>query len=242
MEQCEGEPGGRRPGHPRADTLRVLTALRRFLRDGTPWRGLQATEAEASGSTLRRALARWADGDVLGQAHRLMVGLLRRPGAALIVDSCSVRAKRGGELTGPNPTDRGKKDTKYHLAVTKDGLPLACAATGANINDTVLFGRLFRMALLVASRIRTAYADRGYDAEANRDLCRRHGVRPRIGKRGTGHGSGLGRKRWPVERIHAWLLENKRLGLRYDRKAVIIEALLHMACLLMVAPKLMQKL
>jgi hypothetical protein len=25
-----------------------------------------------------------------------------------------VRAKRGGDLTGPNPTDRGKRGTKYH--------------------------------------------------------------------------------------------------------------------------------
>ena len=32
----------------------------------------------------------------------------------LILDSCSVRAKRGGDLTGPNPTDRGKRGTKYH--------------------------------------------------------------------------------------------------------------------------------
>jgi hypothetical protein len=30
----------------------------------------------------------------------------------LILDSCSVRAKRGGDLTGPNPTDRGKRGTK----------------------------------------------------------------------------------------------------------------------------------
>lgn len=30
----------------------------------------------------------------------------------LIVDSCSVHAKHGGELTGSKPTDRGKKGTK----------------------------------------------------------------------------------------------------------------------------------
>jgi hypothetical protein len=29
----------------------------------------------------------------------------------LILDTCSVRAKRGGDLTGPNPTDRGKRGT-----------------------------------------------------------------------------------------------------------------------------------
>src|SRR5688572_21150331 len=70
----------------------------------------------------------------------------------LILDSCSVRAKRGGYLVGPNPTDRGKRGTKYHLAVTSDGVPVACAATAANVNDTVLFERLFLTAFAVIAR------------------------------------------------------------------------------------------
>src|SRR3954466_12840652 len=55
IERCEvpGEPG---PGHPPAETVRVLATLRRFLREGTPWRSLRATSAQASGSTLRRRL------------------------------------------------------------------------------------------------------------------------------------------------------------------------------------------
>ena len=247
IEQCEAEAGAgevktRRPGHPRTETLRVVATLRRFLREGTPWRGLRASKEQASGSTLRRALARWSETDVLGRAHRLVVGLLRRPGRDLIVDSSSARAKRGGDLAGPNPTDRGKGGTKYHLAVTRDGLPVACAATGANVNDTTMFAALFRAALRVMGRITTAYADRGYDAESHRALCRAHQVRPQIAKRNTKHGSGLGKKRWPVERTHAWLLENKRLNLRYDRKGVIVEALLNTACLLMVVPRLAREL
>ena len=46
--------------------------------------------------------------------------------------------QKGGELTGPNPTDRGKLGTKYHLLVTADGLPLAVAVTGANRHDSML--------------------------------------------------------------------------------------------------------
>ena len=222
--------------------MRVLTTLRRFLREGTPWRSLRASDEEASGSTLRRTLARWAETDVLGQAHALVASLLRHPGRDLIVDSSSVRAKRGGDLTGPNPTDRGKKGTKCHVAVTRHGIPVACVVTGANVNDTTMFARLFRAALSVMARIKSVLADRGYDAESNRDLCQCRGARPRIGRRNTRHGSGLGRRRWPVERTNAWLLENKRLGLRYDRKGFIVEALLHTACLLLVVPKLARDL
>ena len=137
------------PGHPPTETVRVLATLRRFLREGTPWRSLRATKTSASGSTLRRRLADWAQTDVLRHMHSMLIGMLRsQPDTALdlIVDSCSVRAKRGGELTGPNPTDRSKKGTKYHVAVNGDGLPVACLATAANVNETTMFERLFQAA------------------------------------------------------------------------------------------------
>jgi transposase len=112
---CEVPPQAG-PGHPRSETVRVLATLRRFLREGTPWRSLRASAGQASGSTLRRFLARWAETGVLAKVHALLVAMLRG-NPTLILDSCSVRAKRGGELTGPNPTDRAKMGTKYHLAV-----------------------------------------------------------------------------------------------------------------------------
>ena len=232
VERCEGrgEPG---PGHPPAATVRVLAALRRFLREGTPWRSLRATSAQASGSALRRRLADWAGINLLQRVHALLRG-----DPDLILDSCSVRAKRGGDLTGPNPTDRGKRGTKYHIATTGDGVPVACAATAANVNDTLLFERLFLTAFAVVARIGTVFADKGYDAEPHRELCRAFGAEPRLHKRGRPRGSGLGERRWPVERSNAWLLENKRLTLRYDRLGFVVQSLLQAACLFLVAGRL----
>jgi DDE family transposase len=157
-----GAGRGRRAGRgrPLSDTVRVLATLRRFLREGTPWRSLSATEDQASGSTLRRCLVRWAETGLLAKVHALLVGMLRGH-PDLILDSCSVRAKRGGDLTGPNPTDRAKKGTKYHLAVDGDGVPVACAATAANVSDTLVFERLFLAAFAVVARIRTVFADKG---------------------------------------------------------------------------------
>jgi len=155
----------------------------------------------------------------------MLVAMLRGD-PDLILDSCSVRAKRGGELTGPNPTDRAKRGTKYHIAVTGDGVPVACTATAANVNDTVLFEPLFLGAFAVMARIGTVFADRGYDAESNRILCRSFAAEPRIHKRWQPRGSGLGQRRWPVERSNAWLLENRRLALRYDRLGFIVQSLL----------------
>lgn len=115
IDAC-AEPRARQRGHPPAETIRVLATLRQFLRDGIPWRSLTATADQASGSTLRRHLENWARNCVLQKVHAVLVAMLR--GAPdLILDTCSVRATRGGDLTGPNPTDRGKSGTKYHVAV-----------------------------------------------------------------------------------------------------------------------------
>ena len=111
-------------GHPRSATIRVVATLRQFLREGTPWRSLTATVGQVSGSTLRRHLEPWARIGVLAQVHGVLVSMVRGD-PTLILDTCSVRAKRGGDLTGPNPTDRGKPGTKYHIATTGDGVPVA---------------------------------------------------------------------------------------------------------------------
>lgn len=195
--------------------------MRRFLREGAPWRSLTATEEQASGSTLCRRLARWAEKAVLAKVHALLVSMLRGH-PDLILDTCTVRAKRGGDLTGPNPTSRGKQGSKYHIAT--DGVPVACTVTAANVNDTLPFERLFLAAFAVMARIRTVLA-----------LCDRFGAEPRIHKRGRPHGSGLGKRRWPVERSHTWVLENKRLGLRYDRLCFVVQSLLQAACIFLVA-------
>lgn len=236
IDACSPQPG-RQPGHPPTETIRVVATLRRFLREGTPWRSLAATKEQASGSTLRRYLTRWAETGLLPKVHALLVGMLRGH-PDLILDSCSVRAKRGGELTGPNPTDRAKRGTKYHIAVDGNGVPVACAATAANVNDTLLFERLFLAAFAAMARIRKVFADKGYDAEHHRDLCRRFGVEPYIHKRGQPRGSGLGKRRWPVERSNSWVLENRRLALRYDRLGYIIQSLLQTACVFLVAKRL----
>jgi hypothetical protein len=142
MELCAEPAEGMEPGEPGrgrspASVIRVLATLRQFLRLGTPWRELTATPERVSGATLRRL----AEGDrrgLLSQVQAVLVAMLRG-NPVLLIDRCSVRAKRGGELAGPNPTDRGKRGTKYHLAVTGDGVPIAALASLANLHDTVLF-------------------------------------------------------------------------------------------------------
>ena len=48
----------------------------------------------------------------------------------------------------------------------------------------------------------------------------------------------LGRHRWKVERSLAWLLANRRLTVRYERRADLLTAFLQLACALICARKL----
>ena len=136
IEQLEREPAER--GRPRLPAAEVVGTLQFFLREGIQWRELFAGTGRASGSTLRRRLREWRAVAVLPRVHAVLLRMTRSsPETAaraldIVVDSCSVRAKHGGELTGPNPTDRGKRGTKYHIVVSTEGLPLGAVASAAN--------------------------------------------------------------------------------------------------------------
>jgi transposase len=68
------------------------------------------------------------------------------------------------------------------------------------------------------------YTDRDFDSDDTRWLLAWLGIEPHNAKRGTAHGSGLGKVRWVVERTLSFLKELRRLRVRYDRLGVMQEA------------------
>jgi transposase len=74
--------------------------------------------------------------------------------------------------------------------------------------------------------------DRGYDSQPHRNALRDRGIASQLAKRGTPHGSGLGRTRWVVERSLAWLHRFRRLAVRYERLPSVHEAFLSLGCAL----------
>src|SRR5215208_1865227 len=182
IDRIEDRPCG--TGRPPLPTVKVVETLRFFVREGVQWRELRAAAGRTCGSTLRRRLDGWSATALLRQVHVALIRMVRSgPEVAswdIVVDSCSVRAKRGGELTGPNPTDRGKPGTKYHVVVSTDGIPLAAVPSAANVHDTRLFRHLLHLAQIVGAAIAKLYADAGYDSAENPELCRRAGFQPPI--------------------------------------------------------------
>jgi transposase len=108
--------------------------------------------------------------------------------------------------------------------------------TAANRNDVTelipLVDRVPATGRFGKFRPKVLFADRAYDSRGHRQALRERGIAPRIARRGAGHGSGLGKDRWVVERTISWLHANRRLDRRYDRRDDIHEAFLTIGCAL----------
>jgi transposase len=107
---------------------------------------------------------------------------------------------------------------------------LAVTLTAGNRNDITellaLVDRVPPTGRYGKFRPKTLLADRAYDSRRHRQALRERGITPRIAKRKTENGSGLGKDRWVVERTISWLHRQRRLDRRYDRRADIHEAFL----------------
>jgi len=79
-------------------------------------------------------------------------------------------------------------------------------------------------------RPRKLYGDRAYQSREGRRELRRRGIQVKIAWPKSAHGSGLGTKRWVVERTIARLHQYRRLRIRYERRDDIHEALLAIGC------------
>lgn len=229
-EKAVGPEGGR-PTKGHRVVMRVIWFV---LVTGCRWEDVPL-EIGCSGRTAHRRLEAWEKADIWGRLHADMLRLLKEAGKleedTAIVDSVTVRAFGGGDNTGKNPTDRARKGVKHTVMVDGDGAVLAIRSAGANESDhtqiipTVMdFPQIGRKDGEPEQMPEVLYADRGYDSEATRAILRWLGIEPKIAKRGTPHGSGLGKVRWVVERTISWLKGLRRMRVRYDRLGVIQDA------------------
>ena len=110
--------------------------------------------------------------------------------------------------------------------------------TAANANDITELAPLFDKLPPVAGKVGrprrkpgALQGDLAYDSEAHRRGPERIGVEAVLPEKGVDDGEGLGETRWPVERTIAWLHQNRRLRIRYERRPEIDQALPTLACI-----------
>jgi|tagenome__1003787_1003787.scaffolds.fasta_scaffold20840400_1 transposase len=240
LEPMLPERVSQRIGRPRVDDRIAFRAILFVLGTGVPWRVLPR-EIGCSGVTAWRRLRDWQAAGVWDRLHRELVRRLnalgRRDWSAGVVDGSHIRALRGGPLTGRSPVDRARTGSKHHVIVDCHGVPLAATLTGGHRNDvTQLLPLVDGVGAIAGKRGRPRQrpdrliADCGYDHDEYRRELRRRRVKPRIARRRTAHGSGLGRVRWVVERTFAWLHNFRRLRIRSERDAALHYALVRLGC------------
>jgi len=227
-------PVGPKGGRPRIGHRVVIRVLWFVLTTGARWEDVPE-ELGCSGRTAHRRLRAWEEAGIWDRIHADLLGALKRAGKldldTVIIDGVTVRAFGGGEATGPSPVDRRRPGSKHTAMVNKAGAPLVVRTAGANASDH----RQILSVLMGFPRVGGApgrpkelpdelYADRGYDSEPLRARLRWLGIEPHIARRGTPHGSGLGKVRRVVERTISWRKGLRRLRVRYDRLGVIMDA------------------
>ncbi len=117
------------------------------------------------------------------------------------------------------------------------GIPLNVTTTAANVNEVTKALEVLVNIPPVGGkpgpkreRPEHLQGDRGYDSEPLRVVLRWLGITPVLARRNTENGSGLGVKRWFVERTISWLHSFGRLRRRLDRLTEIQEAFLRIGC------------
>ncbi|MEU0930938.1 IS5 family transposase [Streptomyces malaysiensis] len=229
--------GGRR----RYGDREVLAAIIFVATTGCTWAQVPPVFGP-SGATAHRRFMEWSQARVWANLRCLVLDELGSRGeldwSRCAIDSVNMRALKG-DLTGPNPVDRGKKGSKIHLITERTGLPVSIGISGANLHDSQALEPLVRGIPPIRSRRgprrrRPAklHGDKGYDYDHLRRWLRQRGIRHPIARKGIESSKRLGRHRWTIERTMSWLAGCRRLHRRYERKAVHFLAFTSIACTL----------
>jgi transposase len=204
----------------------ALDAILFVLRSGCQWSALNQTRICSKSSAYRR-FREWAGAGVF---EALWTQLLADP-------QTIVKAPKGGQASGPNPTDRAKSGTKRSLCTDGGGVPLGIAIDGANRHDVKLLERTLEGLLAAPPEgLRPGVClDRGYDYPWVRPRLCELGYEPHVHSRGEEARlirEGARARRWVVESTFAWLVLFRRLKISHERLAATRSAFLNLACAL----------
>ena len=239
----EGKKGNR--GRPPACNRKMFFAIYYVLRTAIQWKALP--QCLGAASTVHDRFEQWVKAGVF--QHLWESGLLQLHVERKLnwefqsLDGCSTKAPLGGEAVGANPTDRAKGGVKRHLLTEANGLPVGLTVTGANVHDIkqvqdVLHHMPFLPPHPDDEQVQHFCADKGYDSKEVRSLIGLLGYEDHIKSRWQEKQAlktpGYRARRWVCERTHSWINRFRRLLIRWEKKVDNYEALLHLACALIV--------
>lgn len=180
----------KKPGRPRMDDRIAMTAIFYVLRTGCQWKALPRSLGATS--TVHDRFQEWRDAGVFEKLWK--EGLLEYDKNKGIdwewqsMDGVMTKAPLGGESTGANPTDRGKKGTKRSMMTDGKGIPLAVTVDGANRHDKMLVKGTLDSIMIERPNPeevkQNICMDKGYDYPDIRGLVEEYGYTAHIRTRG----------------------------------------------------------
>jgi transposase len=205
------------PGRKPVGDRRALTGILFVLKTGIPWEDLPREMGCGCGMTCWRRLQAWQHAGVWPHLHEVLLAKLNAADkidwSRAAIDSSFARARGPGEGRGPNPTDRGRPGVKHHVL---DRRWRGCRCRRTSARRTCPTSRCWCRWWTAFHRCGASRATRGsgptrrnayraYDSEPHREQLRERGIEPKLARRNTEHGSGLGVFRWVAERTLSWL-------------------------------------
>lgn len=230
-------------GRPQVPNRKILNGILFKLITGCQWKRIPS-EQFGSGSVCHARFQQWVQARIFekiwGTCLKYYEELKGIDWKWQSVDSATVKSPKGGDLTGPNPTDRAKSGTKRHTLTDRKGIPLSVVISAANRHDMkmlkpTLDNIVVRRPNPTPARPQNLCLDKGYDYPEIRQAVKKKGYIGHIKERGTGNEScATGRKhpprRWVVERTNGWHNKFRGLLIRWERKSANYHALVQFAC------------
>lgn len=205
-----------------------------------------AVRGVVSASTLRRRFREWTDagvferlGDTALWAYDKIVGLDLDH---IAVDGFKTTAPRGGDVSGPNPTDRRKMGRNWLNVVDQNGIPLVLVPASANTNDHLILeealDRFEASKMSARPEHPMIHADAGFDVRwlmesleergygydivcSYGDTSHKRSVAARLAKKSPGRNA---KDRWHVERTNSWFRDFGRIARCPERRIEAVQA------------------
>lgn len=222
-------------GRPRLDLRMMFSLILYYVRDGVPVKRL--CRGFCSHQTFYNYLHLWIHRGLFGRLWMEFLSNYKDESfwkeKFYLIDASVGKAIHGGEQTGKNPTDRGKKGRKRSLITDENGIPCSIICNKASIHDVKFVEENLKQLIFMPDQILRLYGDKGYVGceKKIRSSSFVMEVENRSNMKKQNKRSSLGKKRWPVERTHAWANNFRAIRLSVSRSAKIALNFLHIACM-----------